>query len=222
MCSQEARGREQPPLPVGHHDERVVAMQCLRPFCTLGRPVVRRLGLLQVRDVMAGPLAVFGVPPDEGLALAPGAALWVGRGAVVQHPPIQRPGPAPLPAVRPLLQPGLAAPGLVHLVGVYPAVDPAAARGAAVRAQVQVPVDRSPGAQVDPADVPQHVRAGRLVPFRGVVPGQVQQRAVPLVGRAGQLLLQPPPEVIEEPQLGPLIPGRLHRLVPSLQQSLIR
>jgi hypothetical protein len=52
-----------------------------------------------------------------------------------------------------------------------------------------------------PVDAAQDVVGGRVVAAQLVVPGEVEQRPVALVGRAGQALLEPPPEVVEEPQL---------------------
>src|SRR5207248_4203108 len=93
--------------------------------------VVRRLGGLEVGDVLAGPATRVGVPPDIALALAPRLARRVGGRPVVQDPPVGRPGPGPLRRHPTLLVAGLAPGRLVDAVGVHPAVDPAAAGGGA-------------------------------------------------------------------------------------------
>ncbi len=54
----------------------------------------------------------------------------------------------------------------------------------------------------------------------GVVPGQIQQRPVPLVGRAGQPLPDPLAEFVEELQFALALSRRLDGLVPPLHQSL--
>src|SRR4030095_5004622 len=125
----EPAGGEQPAAPVDLHDERLVAPVALLGLASLVRPVVGPLGLGEVGHVQAGPLAGLLVPPDVALALRPGLAVGVGRGPVVEDPPVGRPGPAPLGRDRPLLAGRLAAGGLVDLAGVAAAVDPAAAGG---------------------------------------------------------------------------------------------
>ena len=68
---------EEPALSVGLHDERVVAADRVRASRVVGRDVVRRLLLVEVRCVGAGPLLLLAVPPDELLALRPRLALGV-------------------------------------------------------------------------------------------------------------------------------------------------
>ena len=181
----DALGREQPGLAVALHDERVgTADRVLRPR-VVRRHVVRPLGRLEVRHVLTGPAAGLLVPPDVLLPLAPRLALGVGRGTVVEDPAVQRPRPAPLGGHRVLLLARLAPGGLVDLVGVDAAVDPAAAGRRAVVLHLHVARQRR-AVRAHAVDLAQHrlgVRVGRLA-VRRVVPGEVQQRPVPRVGRS--------------------------------------
>src|SRR5581483_12316098 len=81
----EARGYEQPAAAVAHHDERRLAVKRVHALGVL-RPVrliVGRLVLHVIGRVVAGPLALLGVPPDVLLALRPRLAFGIGRSAVV-------------------------------------------------------------------------------------------------------------------------------------------
>src|SRR5260370_3850333 len=62
---------------------------------------------------MPGPVAGLVVPPDQRLALAPRLAFEIGRGPVVQDPPVEGPRPAPFRCDPALLGTRLAAGGLV-------------------------------------------------------------------------------------------------------------
>ena len=161
------------------------------------------------------------VPPDQRLALAPRLAVGVGRGAVVQDPPVGRPGPAPLRRDPALLGSRLAPRGLVHAVGADAAVDPAAAGRGAVGLELGVGGQRL-AVGVPAVDLGQHGVGGRLGqrPLDRVVPGEVQYRPVHLVGGGGQLLPDPAAEVVGEPQVAAGVPGRLDRLVVPLQHPL--
>src|SRR5579863_3243132 len=53
-----------------------------------------RFGPGEIRHVVASPLG--SVPPDPLLALAPRVPGRIGRSAVVQEPPVGRPGVAPI------------------------------------------------------------------------------------------------------------------------------
>ena len=132
---EQARGRVQPALAVGHHDERVGAADRRHPLGVGLGAVAGRLVGREVRHVVARPLALLLVPPDVLLALGPRPALGVGRRAVVEHAAVGRPRPRPLgrdPAARGVEVAGFAAPRLVDAVGVAAGVDPAA-RGRACR-----------------------------------------------------------------------------------------
>src|SRR5205814_7218695 len=61
----------------------------LFPYTTLFRS-------REVRHVGPGPLPLLLVPHDVALALRPGPAAGVGRGAVVEDAAVGGPGPAPL------------------------------------------------------------------------------------------------------------------------------
>lgn len=176
----------------------------------------------EVRHVVADPASLVGIPPDVALAFAPRFAVRVGRRAVVEHPPVGGPRPAPLRLAGRRTAVGHPAGGLVDGVGVHAGVDPAAGGGRAVGAQLGVGRQRVRGL-ADPVsvDLGQHrlpVRVAVLV--GGVVPGQIQQRPVPLVGRAGQPLPDPLAEFVEELQFALALSRRLDGLVPPLHQSL--
>ena len=177
---QPGRG-EQPGLAVGLHDEGVGAGDRGHAGGAVGRAVGRRTAGDEVGDVVPGPLAGLGVPPHQCLALAPGLAVGVGGGPVVQHPPVRRPGPAPLVRHPVLLAARLAAGGLVDPVGVDPAVDPAAGRRRAVVLQLGVGGHRLAVA-VPAVDFGQHRLGVGLLQraLRRVVPGEVEHGAVHL------------------------------------------
>src|SRR5205814_7007369 len=96
------------------------------------------LRLLEVRHVVAYPLALLVVPLEQPLALRPRPPLRVGGGVVVEDAAVRRPGPRPLERVQVLLPPRLAPRRLVPLVLVDAAVDPAAARRRPVGLQLGV------------------------------------------------------------------------------------
>src|SRR6266702_6056064 len=87
---------------------------------------------------MPGPPLLSEIPPDQGLALAPRLAIRVGRGPVVEDPPVGRPGPAPFRGHPVLLAAGLTPGRLVDPAGVDAAVDPAAAGGGSVVGELLV------------------------------------------------------------------------------------
>src|SRR5207302_2897182 len=118
-----------------------------------------------------------------------------------------RPSPSPGP-------PGSAAAtaygGLVDPAGPDAAVDPAAARRGAVVGELGVRRQRLP-ARAPPVDLREN-RVGVRIALgagRRVVPGEVQQRPVRLLGGGGQLLPDPAAEVVGEPQVAADIAGRL-------------
>ena len=105
----------------------------LHPRRVLGRPVGRRLRLRKVGRVEPRPTALLLVPPDQLLALAPGPALRIGAGPVVEDAPVVRPGEAPPVPVRTVR---VAPERPIHPIGSVAArVDPAAARRRAVLPQ---------------------------------------------------------------------------------------
>ena len=217
---QAGRG-EQPALAVGLQDERVDPGDRRHAGGVRVGPVGRSPVGDEVGHVVPGPLALVRVPPDQRLALAPRLAVGVGRGAVVQDPPVGRPGPAPLRRHPALLGSRLAPRRLVHAVGPDPAVDPAAAGGRSVVLELRVGGQRLP-VGVPAVDLGQHGLGRRLGqrPLHRVVPGEVLYRPVHLVGRSGQLLPDPAAEVVGEPQVAAHVPGRLDRLVVPLQHPL--
>ncbi len=92
-------GHEQRALAVRDHDEgrlpveRVHARRLLRPV----RGIVRRFRLVEIGDVVAGPLLLFRIPPDVPLSLRPGLALRVGGSAVVDDAAVGRARRSPSP-----------------------------------------------------------------------------------------------------------------------------
>src|SRR5699024_8147218 len=127
------------------HGERVGAREGRGPALGGVPRIIGALGHREVGDVLAGPAAGLLVPPHELLALAPGPAPGVGRGAVVEDPPVGGPGPAPVRGGLALLRAGAAAPGLVDPVRVDAGVDPAAAAGGAVVLHLREGVQRAAG-----------------------------------------------------------------------------
>ena len=105
-------------------------------------------------------------------------------------------------------------------VGVHPAVDPAAARGRAVGLQLGV---RREGSAVGAGavDLAQHrLTVGLAEVVDRVVPGQVEQRPVHLVGGVAQLLADPVAQLDVELQLAGGVARRVDRLVAPLQHPL--
>ncbi len=185
-------------------------------------PVGGRLGPLEVRHVRPDPLAALRVPAEVGLAGAPGPTLGVRGRPVVEDPPVGRPGPAPLGGDQILLRAGLASGRLIDAVLVDAGVDPAAADGGAVVPQLGERRERPTGGHLVPVDLPQYRLRARLVVLTldRVVPGEVEQGTVTGFGGARQLPPDQPAEVVEEPEFGPAVAGRLDRLLPPLQQPL--
>src|SRR4028118_1107895 len=89
----EADGREEPPKPVAVDDKGPVARYSGVALGVRGWLVVGSLGGVEVRHVEARPLPLLLVPPDILLALGPGLAARVSRGAVVEDASARRPRP---------------------------------------------------------------------------------------------------------------------------------
>src|SRR5204863_8725284 len=89
----------EPAKAVGVHDERRVAGKGLVAAFVLAAARARALALGEVRHIVAGPLLLLLVPPDEFLALAPRLAVGGGGAAVVENAPVERPGESPAVAV---------------------------------------------------------------------------------------------------------------------------
>jgi hypothetical protein len=218
----EADGRVEPGLAVALHDERVVARDRLDAGRPLRRAVGRRLLLLEVGYVRAGPLALVLVPPDVGLALAPRPALRVGGRPVVEDAPVHRPHPAPLAGDVVLLVARLAAGRLVDAVLVDAGVDPAATHRGAVGLELGEAGQRGAVGDAVAVDLAQHVLGVRLVVLavRRVVPGEVEHGPVARLARRREPLADQPPEVEEEPQLRAALARRLDRLLAPLKHPL--
>src|SRR3984957_13118311 len=140
-------GRPGPSTGVG--DERRWPGNGVHAGRTWRRLVVGWLVQLEIRFVLSHPATLLCVPPDQFLALRPRPPLGVGRGAVVQHADIVRPGEAPLRldwVIRDLAFVGTVAARLREDA----AIDPAAARRRAVVLQLRVAAHktRTPGARI--------------------------------------------------------------------------
>ncbi len=190
----------------------------------LGRPVRRRLGLLEVRHVRGRSTRPCPGPTRRtscarSTAGPPGRRRPGCRGSAGSP---ARPSPTRAPPSSARAR-GLAPGRLVHPVRVHPGVDPAAAGGGAVVAFISVNVDSGrPVATSYPLISRSTASAlgSSCGPCGRVVPGQVEQRAVAGQRRAGQLLPDHPAQVVEEPQLGAAVGGRVDGLLPPLQQPL--
>ncbi len=183
----------------------------------------------EVGHVVTHPATLLLVPPDVLLPLAPGFARRVGRRPVVEDPPVGRPGPAPL-----RLAPSLAAVRhpvgrVVHAARVHPGVDPAPGRRRSVGAQLGVrgeQVARLRAGQVAAVDLLEHrrwiglARIGLVVLAGRIIPGQVQQRPIAVIGRVRQLRPDPLAQLVEEVEVALAVAGRVERLVAPLQHPL--
>src|SRR3954468_4035237 len=110
------------------HDEwRIAGERFVAAF--VGIPF--RIGPLRfrkVRDVVAGPIALPFIPPDQFLALAPRRSVGRGGGAVVENAAIERPRVSPAMPVLPLRRAAVRFVLAIEDAGV----NPASARSAAV------------------------------------------------------------------------------------------
>jgi hypothetical protein len=117
---------------------------------------------------------------------------------------------------------GVAAAGLLDVVGEAARVDPAAGRRRAVVPELRERVHELPHGEVVPVDLAQHVLGVRLGvgAVFGVVPGEVADRPVALALRARVVRLDALAEVMGEVELGAGVAGRVERLVTPLQEPL--
>src|SRR6267142_2847668 len=168
---------------------------------------------------MAGPLGA--VPPHPLLALAPGPALGVGGGAVVEDPAIGRPRPAPLElsagSSRGI---GLLARGKISVQGgKHAAVDPGGAGRGPVVLEIaeagEVPIRLRRVVAVDVLEDLQRIGLAALALVgivRVVLPDQGLETLVARQ-RGGRVeLLEPPGELVGEPEIGPAVAWRIRRL----------
>src|SRR5438309_2156749 len=110
------------------HDEwRVARERFVAPFVGIGLRVGPFL-FRKVRHVVAGPIALRFIPPDQFLALTPRRSVRRGGGTVVENAAIHRPRVAPAVTVLPARVAAVRFVLAVEDAGV----NPAAARGAAV------------------------------------------------------------------------------------------
>ena len=232
-------GGVQPAQSVGLGDEGLCAGDGGHARRAWRRLVIGRLVQLEVRFVESDPAPLLGVPPDQFLAFRPGPPLGVGRGAVVQDADIVRPGEAPFRLEWVIRDLAFVRPVAARL-GEDAAVDPAAACRRAVVLQLRVAAHqtRPPGARVgfiQPVTVDLHEDLLQVrFPFNAaersigqtrllvevVVPGEVQQRLVLGIGRAGVELLEALTQVVEKPGVGTAIAGRIDGFLVPLDQPL--
>ena len=219
-----AAGGEQPPLAVGLHDERVVAVEVRRAAKGGIRSGSRCAVDREVGHVLARPLPGLLVPPHILLAFRPGSPIGGRGGTVVEHAPVRRPCPRPFGGGLVLFVARFAAGGHVLASCVDAGVDPAASgRGAVVGHLVEV-VERLTvafSADEKAVDLPDD-RLGvdfALVIDR-VVPGHVEQRPVAGVVGVLELLAHGLAEFIEEVEFALCVPGRVDGLVAPLHETL--
>src|SRR5712691_4547547 len=176
---------------------------------------------------MAGPLGA--IPPYPLLALAPRAALWVGRRAVVEDPAIGRPRPAPLElSAGDARRVGLLARGQVSIRrGEHAAVDPGGAGGGPVVLEIaesgEVPIRLRSVVAIDILEDLHRVWFAAL-PLVGIVrvvlPDQSLEALVARQ-RGGRVeLLEPPGELMGEPQIGTAVARRIRCLEVPLDHAL--
>src|SRR5262249_56052343 len=110
-----------------------------------GRGCVGGDGSAEVGHVAPYPLLLGGVPPDQLLPLAPRLPRRVGRGPVVEDPPVGRPGESP-PMAEVVLGLGLlpAQGQVLPVLGIDAGVDPVPAGGGAVVLEVAERLDQLP------------------------------------------------------------------------------
>src|SRR3989442_11045457 len=126
----------QPALAVGFHDEGTIAPERVHAGGVLLWMVIGRLLRIEIGIVNSGPSLSLFVPPDIFLPLGPGLTLRIGGRAVVHHAPIVWPGKSPI-RIRVVvwITPARARPVAIFL-RKNAAIDPTAARGAAVNFQI--------------------------------------------------------------------------------------
>ena len=222
---EQTAGRVQPAAAVAHHDERVRPADRIHTASVRRGAIVRLLVGGEVWDVVSRPATLPLVPPHVALALRPWPALRIGAGAVVQDPPVRGPRPRPLRRDDPALcadVTGTAPARLIDPILVNTGVDPAAAGGRAVAAQL---VERADGparrdvVAVDLLDHGLHVGLAHLAALR-VIPLQVHDRPIPLALGPGVARFDPFGQMVHEPQLRARVTRRMQRLVAELHQAL--
>src|SRR3954449_8104610 len=135
----QSRRREEPTQPVRMQDERSLPVQRLHARRPARGRVVRRLGRLEVGLVAERrPRLLLLVPPDVSLALGPRLAVGVRGGAVVEDAAVAGPRPTPVRGDPVLLGVRALAGRLVDAVLVHAGVDPGAACGRPVVAELLV------------------------------------------------------------------------------------
>ena len=222
----EAGGDEDHRLAVGLHDERVVAAMRVHALRVLAeiRPVGGRAVRDEVGHVVADPAPLVLVPPDELLALRPGAAVGIGRGPVVEDPAVGRPGEGPAGVIGVLAGPvGLArARDVVAVARVDAAIHPAAAGGGAVVLQCLVARDLLAVRDRVAVDLAED-RLGIGFALRAALrikPGERLDTAVATVRAVGVERLQALAEMVDEPEIGTAVARCVQHGVVPLHQPV--
>src|SRR5690242_16585664 len=184
----------------------------LRPV----RLVIRRLGGLEVDRVEPLPALLLHVPPGKLLALGPGAALRIRRGAVVHVPAVRGPGKTPTEMrAGPVGAVGAARARLVViLLGEDAAIQPGAAGGRAVILELLIGLDLTPAGPRVAVHLLEHGLGRGLVlrAFDRMIPREALDRSA-LRSRAVRVeRLETPAQVKHEPQLGTAVARPVHHL----------
>src|SRR5215468_4683161 len=119
--------------------ERRIAGNCVQPFCAQLRFVVGRFSLNKSGNIDAGPFVRVPVPPHQFFPFAPRTPIRSRTSAIVNDPPITRPGEPP--AMAEVIS-RLSRVRLVHSIATENTrVDPATARSRTVGFQFSKTVD---------------------------------------------------------------------------------
>src|SRR5436305_46334 len=182
---------------------------------SVGSKVLFVIGVIEPR-----PFFLLSVPPDEFLALAPGFAVGISGGAVVDDAAIVRPGETPA------VPEEIAWISLVGTIaaffGVNPAINPCAARSRAIVLQFLHVRNLFPVSYRPAIDLLQHNFNFwlLLLTFDRVIPCERVQSGVAGASIAFCFFLQPPSQVIDKPGVAAGIAGRVHSFLAELQQAL--
>src|SRR5579885_978072 len=192
----------------------------LRPL----RLVIGRLSLLEIDGIVPDPLAFALVPPDEALALGPGAPRRVGGSAVVHGAAVGRPGETPAEMrSRPAGSVRLARAGAVLArLRNDAAVEPGAAGRRAVVFQRLEARDLLAVGDGVAVHLHQHalgIGLAALISDR-IVPGQGLEPCILGLAAARIKLLQATAELEDEPGFRPAVAGRVDHLVMPLDEPV--
>src|SRR5437868_14268864 len=80
----ESAGDPNPSHAIWMHDERLITRDCVIALCILRGSVAWRLVFFEIRRIVADPLLLLRIPPDQLLALTPRPAIGACRRAVIE------------------------------------------------------------------------------------------------------------------------------------------